>query len=342
MRSSFVSAALRSTSRNLILANVLLLGATLFMSLVFSREIRSAVKGSFEMSRAALLATRDADSLQSYYVSVSGDDIIPLGREVEEGTEKVRARYVALDLDGRLLLVRAKPEAGGVRYTGRLANMNPILRASMMKELGQEQRELMRALLPVMLYADESPNEDRLWLLLPIAAFGLAFVNIKRGMSRYRDPSKHPSMRALALYGAPRANANAIDAEVAASKGGIKVGKVVLTANWLLQRRAFALDAVPMAEVVWIYKHVTTHYYYFIPVGKSYAIIVHRKRGKDIHIEAKKKTVDDVLKSVMERAPWAIAGFNTDVRDALNGPQRAEILQQMDEARRQSKAAAAA
>jgi hypothetical protein len=149
-------------------------------------------------------------------------------------------------------------------------------------------------------------------------------------------------MRALALYGAPRANANSIDAEVAASNGGMKAGKLILTANWLLQRRRFALDAVPMSEVVWIYKHVTTHYYYFVPVGKSFAIIVHRKRGKDIHIEAKKKTVDDILRNLIERAPWAIAGFNTDVRDALNGPQRAEILKQMDEARKQGKKSAAA
>jgi hypothetical protein len=184
--------------------------------------------------------------------------------------------------------------------------------------------------------------EDRFWLLLPIVALGLALVNIKRGIGRYRDPSKHPSMRALALYGAPRANANAIDAEIAASKGGVKSGGVVLTANWLLQQRYFALDAVPMSEVVWIYKHVTTHYYYFIPVGKSFAIIVHRKRGKDIRIEAKKKTVDDVLKSLIERAPWAIAGFNADVRNALNGPQRADILRQMDEARKQAKTSAAA
>jgi hypothetical protein len=234
-------------------------------------------------------------------------------------------------------LVKATPAAKGPIYTGSIRTMEAKVRDDLFAALRKDNREVIRSVLPLMLDATDSPLWGWGGVLLLTACVPVALWKIAQAVLRFRDPALHPAWKALSVYGAPRANANAIESEVGR---GTEIGKAHITASWLLHSSPFAFNAVPLAEVLWFYKHVTKHSTNFIPTGRTYAIVVHTRRGKKVTINGSQATVDQLLEEIHARAPWAIVGYTAEIEEAMSRtPERAQLVKDADERRRQAKAA---
>jgi hypothetical protein len=217
--------------------------------------------------------------------------------------------------------------------------MPSALRDNLFAAYRRSDPQAMPPYLPVMLDATEGTWARWLGIVAAAAVLLVGLLNLRQGVARLRDPALHPSMRALAAYGPLRANVAAIDADVAGGSA-LTVKATTLTSSWLITRAAFAVHMVPLTEVVWFYKHVTKHYTNFIPTGKTYAVHLHDRRGREVHIPASRKNVDGLLTELHRRAPWAIAGWTPEIAQAMRGPQRSQVVREVDERRKAARPAA--
>src|SRR5215813_560929 len=117
-------------------------------------------------------------------------------------------------------------------------------------------------------------------LVLGIPLLGLGLWNLKKLVSRKREPLLHPVMRALERFGHPNAVAAQIDADVRANIVSPVLNKAAATPTWLLHPSKFGLQVLAMAELVWAYKHVTKHYTNFVPTGKTFRLMVADRQGR--------------------------------------------------------------
>src|SRR6187401_2762357 len=106
MPTSFVHAIIRRSNRNLLILGIV--GAVLLIGLAALnvRYLYNFFAGPLAIERQTLLATEDPQSLQRYWVTVTGDNVADTGfqrvtRNTKTGVEGVTAAYMALLLDER-------------------------------------------------------------------------------------------------------------------------------------------------------------------------------------------------------------------------------------------------
>jgi len=342
MPSSFVMSQLRRTSINLLLFNAVLVGGALVTGAVTSGRIAGLVQGPWAIERATLLATVDPDALRRTYVTVAGSRVAEIG-DYGEGTGESRrftAKFAALEVGDRVLIVKTPvDEADNLRFTGYIVEMPEDMRRDLLAAWTSEDGT-PAPFLPIMLDAEEGNLPT--WLLIGglVVVIALGLRNVWVGVARLRDHSEHPSWKALAAYGSPAANAASIDGEVSRGTDVVEAGSLRVTPTWLVHRGSFAVTMLPLAQIVWYYKHVTKHYTNFIPTGKTFALHVHDQQGKLRELQAKEKHVDRLLEALHARAPWAIGGWNPDIAAAMAGPQRAEVAREVESRRRAARPAA--
>jgi hypothetical protein len=177
--------------------------------------------------------------------------------------------------------------------------------------------------LPVLFNAEVAFNVSGyvgLGLLVPLGL--LAIFNVVRGLMRVTslDAGRHPLVRKLRPFGDPMAAAAEIDGEVS---GGsvLALGPATVTGSWILWPTRFRMIAVRIEDVVWAYHQVTS--------GRHTAMLFTRD-GKIRPIWLKKDAVDELLRTVTGRVPWAFAGF--DVKRLKTWSKRPhEIITMADE-----------
>jgi hypothetical protein len=156
--------------------------------------------------------------------------------------------------------------------------------------------------------------------LLVAGGFLLSVVKV------YGDFDQSSTAKALAVYGAPRDVAAAIDREAAGQYE--KVGGIHLLPSWILRRGTFSMDISHVEDVVWMYKKVTKHSVNFIPTGKTYEVVLHTNRGRQINLQGTflgEKNADFLLENIFRRVPWIIAGYDDELIGAWNADARAFI-----------------
>lgn len=158
-------------------------------------------------------------------------------------------------------------------------------------------------------------------IFLLLAAIGLPWYgiwNFRRNLRWRSNLDEHPAF-VCPSFGTPSQVRQALQ-HVLNSPGAVKVGKVRVTADWMLQVTAWNVQSVYFPSVAWCYKHVTVQKYYgVITVRKSYAFHLWTVDGKKVESgEIPQAQVDQLLALTAERAPGAICGHTQEAEQLWN------------------------
>lgn len=126
------------------------------------------------------------------------------------------------------------------------------------------------------------------------------------------NPARHPSMRALAVHGAPREMAAELSHEMRPGSGTRMIGATLFTANWLIQAATLRITAIPFRDLVWIYETTGLRMIHFIPIGETHNVVVHGASGARISIGGGSDLGEggsaNAQRELLSRAPWALRG----------------------------------
>jgi uncharacterized protein DUF6709 len=306
MWNNFVGDQIRRANRNLLLVNALMVVCAGGYFL-FSANFYKAMLSSGQTVSAEALSHMPGD--EHKIIEVDSDMVMPSGYQLVEtsgGSKTVKADFLVMKTGDRLMLVKVAPGKKGPHFTGVLAPMPIDLTANLQRDLPKLQTR--GAIMPVIL--DTVEYKDEIWLALILGVMLLIGLwNLKKWMARAADPAESPIIQALQNRGGLMA-AQQIDSEMSQSKSS--VGKAIFTQSWVLVPYTFGMHVMHFDDVVWVYKKVIQRRVNFIPVGKSYAAVLHSTMGKTVEVMDKEAKVNELLTAITAKAPWAISGFTSE------------------------------
>jgi hypothetical protein len=328
MWDNVIGMQVRRANRNLAATNVVLLLAVGAAGLLSWRYLDSFLRGPFPLSASALAAAGDPAGLAHEYVTLQGTrqadtGVAEVQQQVDASTgavtsEATVAHYLALLDGGQLVVVKARDAAPHqLSFTGVLRPLPADIAARVVQAAEAQAGAVGPRFAPVMLDATGDFRQAGwigLAIALPLLALGV--WNLWRVAAR-QDPEAHPSVQALARYGAPQSVAEAIESEMRGGESETVGGHTTLTAHWLLYRTIYGFSVVSLAELVWLYEKVTTTKYMgVIPMGKRREAVLLDAKRKVVRIGGRKGVVESLLQQAGARAPWAAAGFSAQIQQA--------------------------
>lgn len=340
MPGDVVHTTICNSNRNLLLRSSI--GAVLLIGLLFFniRYLYNVFVGPLAIDQQTLLATADPADLQRYWVTVESneDDIAYTGfqqvsRNSTTGQERVKASYMALLLDQRVLLVKDQGEQFNTTFTGALEALPASVSTHIVPDLERTSPALRGAFLPYMLNTADFRRSAYIGFGLGLPLFGLCIFGFARALRRSDNPLLHPTMRALARFGSPTEIAGQINAELLAPQW--QAGGLRLTTHWLAQVSKRNLAATHIDDVMWVYKQVTQRRFNGISVGKSHAAKIWDRHGVCVTVVGTAALVDQALLEISKRAPWAWMGFNADLQKTWKS-NRAALITSADQRRQQN------
>lgn len=341
MWDNFIGRQIRRCNRNLLLTNLLLLGAIVAYIAYNSRYLVNFVRGAEDISNTELANIHGPTDRARFFVSVHGEKSFDSGIQSIEQTvdkytnkvesTKVNADYRILVAGNRLLIVKADPQASGETFTGALEPIPPSVYDNVVRPAMKEEPTLEGAFLPVMLNANDYREEG--WWTLGVALPLLALIgwNIWKWQRRSFDFTRHPIYWRLTWFGPV---SDAIErVETAMRMNQLeKIGKARIYGPWLFTKSTFGLTYFHLPDVVWLYQKVTRHYTNLIPTGKSFSVLLNDRHGYTAEIRLNKKSAEALMGRILQQNPWIIAGY-TDELKKLWGSQRAGFIAAVDQRR---------
>jgi hypothetical protein len=297
-----------------------LLAAGLLLTAAHARYWRNFVGGPYPLSAAELDAISDAASAPRYFARVEGGEAMETGieqyevrsRHGRETGRTLQARYYALAVGDRLLIVKSK-EAPGTVVEGALRRIEGELETHLFSTADMRAaRHLVRPY-----YLDTASFRSAgYW---GIGVGGILFAAFagwaRHAWKRLEAPAEHPLVARVSGWGdSPAAVAAEIEQEVA--RPWRKVGPFAITDRYVVKSRFYELDAVRLCDLLWAYKKVVKKSVNFVPVGKDYVAVL-ACAGGTMEIQTKDGDVDEILQHAAARAPWAIFGYTKELEDAF-------------------------
>lgn len=338
----FLDRQIQRTNRNLLLVGLLLIVAVAAWAVAGRRYLYNFFKGPFDISNSQLVSLQQPDSQLRYFVKVQGEDLADTGvQEVERdsntGSETVKAKFSILLIANRILIVKSYPNESGTSFKGELDEIPADVRTNVISPLLKEHPKASQALLPFMLDATAFRTDGYVALAFGIPAFILACWLVVKVMRRRADAAVHPIVKMATRYGLLADVSQQLDLELQGAP--LKIGSASVTASWVVLQKRFDLKLCRIPDLIWAYKKVTRHYHYFIPTGKTYEVIMYDRYGQPLQMQARENKIDEILKILAERAPWAVFGYS-DERNQLLSKNWGGFVAAVDQ--RKSGAAAAA
>lgn len=320
LEGSFLDRQIQRTNRNLLLVALFLIVAVAAWAVAARRYLYNFFKGPFDISTAQLVTVQQPDSQFRYFVRVKGEDIADTGvqeieRDSNTGSETVKANFSILVIAKHLMIVKSDPKESGTSFQGELADVPADVRSNVITPLLKQHPNAGQALLPFMLDATGFRTDGYIGLAVGVPAFLFACWLIARVMRRRADVSVHPAVKTAARYGSLADVSRQLDLEMQGSP--LKIGSASVTPTWVVLQKTFDLKLCRIPDLIWAYKKITRHYHYFIPTGKTYEVIMYDRYGKPLQMSAREKKIDEMLKMLGERAPWAVFGFSDERRKLL-------------------------
>ncbi len=241
MADNSIARQVRRATRNLVITNLALVLAVGVAAWLSRRYLDNFFRGPFPKAG-------DPTGLAHYYVTLAGTKVANTGvtqiqQEVDSASGKVTsqstvAHYLVL-LDGnRMVVVKAQgADANQLRYTGALVPMPTDIVTRVVTPVEAAEGNSGLRFAGAMLDATGFREPGWIGLALGLPLLGLGLWNLRRAAGR-QDPETHPSVRALARYGAPRSVADEIDSEMASGTAE-RVGGTAISAHWMLHPTLF-------------------------------------------------------------------------------------------------------
>jgi hypothetical protein len=316
---TWLASMVRSRATRRVVTCVLVVALGVLLGLANRRYLRNFAGGPYPMSAVDLDAISDVTAAPRYFARVTGSRTIDTGVELYEvetrsGREvrrNLKARYFALDTGSRLLVVKT----AGQPVTTVEGGLVP-LPADLDQHLfgSPEMRALRGRFLPY--HLDTGSFRSPGYWSLGIGSVVLLVAGLVAAKARpqLRDPGSHPALERAASWGEP----TAVSAEVEREHGRPwhRSGAVSLTENYLVSASFYGFDLLRLDDLLWAYKRVTKKSVNFIPTGKDFhAILV--CVGGTMELQGKDAEVDDILRRVAGRVPWAVFGHSKEIEDLM-------------------------
>ena len=345
MWDGFIGKHIRSSDRNMLIANLGLVLVPLAIGVSTARYWSNFAAGPLKIDRQSLIAIKNPEAADRYFVTVKGDKSIDTGLEQitqrkskYSGTvtsQKVSAKFAALVIDQKFLIVKATAEhAGNVEFTGELTPVSSEVQQQVINDAVSKNPKMKEAFLPFMLEETDFRTSGYFGLALGLPCILLGLWNLKKVGGRWGKPEQHPIAKALSAKGDASMVASQVEHELQ-SGANDALGNTKITRSWLFQPSFFGgLSALPLDSLVWAYKKVTTRRTYGIPVGKSWAAVICDRNGKSIEISGKEAQVDQVLQKLWQQAPWIMGGYSDELQK-LWSQERSKFIEVVDLRRQQ-------
>ncbi|MFZ6027498.1 MAG: DUF6709 family protein [Chloroflexota bacterium] len=338
MSNDFVAAKIRGLNIRMLLVSLFAMGLVFAGLVLGARYLYNMLLGPFPISQVDLLARQDADDTLQYYVTVEGDDHADTGftyvSKTDSGKETTEAYYHVLLVDENFLLIKSKTAEVDNTVTGALVNVPAETQTEVIDELEKEVPEIKGAFLPMMLDATDFHTAGYIGLGIGAIIALVAFLGAALAIYRLLTPKAHPVMKALANYGTLDTVVSEINMDMAQSAE--KVGKKVhFTRRWLVSTTS-SLQAMPYRDIIWCYKHVTQHRTNGIPTGKTYAMYVYDRHGKNTIIGGNEKQINQMLDLILKNVPGVVAGYSDELNN-LWKKDRARFTAAVDQRRQGGK-----
>ena len=272
-------------------------------------------------------------SLPLFNVTLEGDEMMDSGmyeettttrNGVATGPASITAYYGILTVGDHFLLVRIPGLVNekDTDYEGVLT-ANDEVGMQVYADYIKEFPELDGVLVPWVL---DTAYDAMPWymgagaeaVLLLGGLFGLATVAARS------NPDNHPIIKRMARFGEAEGVMSQIDGEMMSGQVA-QVDKLQLTRNWVVYKSGNDMNFARISDIMWAYKHVTQTRY-----GKNYAAYIWDRSGQMLNIAGNEKNVDAMIIAVLQRAPWAIAGYNKDIEKSWQND-RAGFVRTVDD-----------
>lgn len=349
MWDNFIGQQIRRCNRNLLLANLVLLGAVISYATINARYLATFLSGATELSNNELAGLHDPDERSGFIVRVKGDRSFDTGIQSIEQTmdssnrvqsTTVKAEYHILKVGEKLLVVKADPSASGTTFSGALVPIPSSVYEKVVAAAIRDEPRLQGRFVPAMLDTNDYAEEGWWTLGIGVPLLLLAIWNLSKWKKRTWDYACHPICKRLARFGSVANVVQHIETEVLASPVN-KIAGVKFYGPWLFKKSAFGLACFHVPDIVWVYQKVTKHSVNFIPTGKSFAALVYDRYGYFTEIQAGQKEVASLMTLIFQRCPWIVAGFSKDL-EKLWKSQKGAFIAAVDERRKEAPKAASA
>lgn len=350
MWDNFIGKQIRRCNRNLLLANLVLLGAVITYAAANSRYLGNFLSGPTDISNMDLAELRNPAERFRFLVHVRGEQSFETGIQfVEQTIDKysnnvqsttVKAEYRILAVGHKLLVVKTAPSASGTTFTGALVSMPPTVYEKVVAASIREEPQLQGMFVPAMLDTEDYADEGWWTLCIGIPLLILVAWNLLKWKKRVCDYSCHPIYRRIACFGSAEQVIQQMEADMRTNPVQ-KLAGANIFGPWLLKNKFFGLACFHLPDLIWIYQKVTKHSINFIPTGKSFAALLYDRYGYSTEIQAGKKKVELFMTHIIQQCPWIAAGFSKDLENLWKS-QRGVFIAAVDERRKKVPKAAGA
>lgn len=154
-----------------------------------------------------------------------------------------------------------------------------------------------------------------IWILLLLAClFGMY-----KTIDNSRNLEKHPLIKSLAAFGPVDQIVAKVEAEI--KDPDLQTSTFILTKSWILGGMNIAF----MPEIVWAHLKTLTQNF----VVKNHSVIIYKRNGQFFETQGKENECHAVLEAISKKVPWAIVGYNTDLKKLWNSDKNS-FIQQVD------------
>lgn len=324
MNDSLIQKAIARSNLNRILWSTLGIIAVFAVAVLNFRYLYNFAFGPFNAETEVLKALTSDTDTQKYWVNVSGDEMINTGFQYytthDDGSETVDTTYFAMILEDRLLLVFVDGDIVGDylpgEQTGWLEPLTEEEKGQVILPLEQDEPDIQGLFLPYKLHTGNFRINGYIGLTIAALVLLVCLWYLLTGLLRFANPDSHPIMKKLERLGPIETVTSRIDTELAMPH--TQIGKLHLTSNWLVYATSSNLMAVPLQDIIWMYKHVYTQRTYGIVTSRICTAMVQDRYGETLKCVAgrKEEAADEMLAGIYTRAPWALIGYSNDLQKA--------------------------
>jgi hypothetical protein len=320
---------------------VLLLAAIASAYVGFHREIWSRVFGPYRVTVDEIAAINNLASEPRRFFILDEGNLIPLRIQdvtvhTRNGRETGRSYKYYFALRGkRTVLVRSSEEKLALPLTGALRT----LPANLERRVWSFHPDLTigAGVAPLLLEVEDPILSTNGFLTAVILIAPLIVLYyLLRNLARLMDFRRSPAVASLARLQKPLDEVvDAIDAELAKENSSTPMRRVLLSPSWLVHKRLFKVEFLPLSELLWVYAGVKRSYiYWFIPVGKTNYLMLGDRSGRLLAIQGRQKAVADMIMGIAQRVPWVLAGHSPELEQAFRSNREA-MARAVDQRRQQ-------
>ncbi len=339
---NYIFSNIRRCNRNLLFVNGIILLIIISTGFYQIRYLYNFFFGPFDTDGKTLISIKEPDKVEKYFCTITGEEVYDSGVQhvvtnVDKYTnkvtgERIEAYYYILVVNKRYLIVKSPDRERNHSYSGAIVKIPADVKNTILDQV--KEQETKAYFLPFMMDATNFRTNGYWYFGITLPILLIVLWNLIKFVQRNNCHEEHPVYKRLGKYGVASDIASRINDEIIAQS--LITGSIKTTPSWLLIERFFTLDIENLADIIWVYKKITTHKAYgVITTGQTFELCIMTRDGKAIYTTGKEIQIDEIIRNICNKAPWVIAGFSAEIKN-LWDRQRNTFIATVDQKREET------